>query len=123
MGAGKPEDVGRLFAEAFAAGDPERLLALYEPGASLVMQGGQIVTGTEGLREALNGFLALCGEFRLEVKSAVEAEGVALVRAEWSLTGGAPGGCAVNLKGRSIEVLRRQADGTWLYAIDAPFGG
>jgi len=123
MAARTPEEIDPLFAEAFSAGDLDALVALYEPEAALVLEGGQVVTGREAVREALTGLLALCGEFRLEVKSVVRARDVALVRAQWSLSGAGPGGCVVNLAGRSTEVVRRQADGTWLYAVDAPFGG
>jgi uncharacterized protein (TIGR02246 family) len=122
MAARRPEDIDPLFAQAFAAGDLDALVALYEPNAVMVLQGGEVVTGKDAVREALQGFLSLCGEFRLEVKAVVQSGDVALTRAQWSLSGAGPGGCVVNLSGRSIEVVRRQADGTWLYAVDDPFG-
>ena len=122
MAARKPEEVDKAFAQAFSSGDLEALVALYEPGATLVPQQGQTVTGTDAIREALQGFLSLCGEFRIEVKSVVHAGDLALVRSDWSLVGTAPGGCMVNLAGRGAEVVRRQPDGTWRYVIDNPFG-
>lgn len=121
MAARRPEEIDQLFAQAFSAGDLVALVALYEPNAVLVPQPGQIVTGREAIREALQGFLALCGEFRLEVKSVAGTGDLALVRSDWSLVGMAPGGCQVNLSGRAAEVVRRQPDGTWLYVIDNPF--
>ena len=121
MAARRPEEVDQLFAQAFSAGDLETLVALYEPDAALVSQSGQVVTGREAIREALQGFLALCGEFRLEVRSIAGTGDLALVRSDWSLVGTAPGGCLVNLSGRGSEVVRRQPDGTWLYIIDNPY--
>jgi uncharacterized protein (TIGR02246 family) len=123
MDARTPEEIDPLFAQAFSAGDLEALVALYEPDAALVLQGGEVVTGRDAVREALEGLLALCGEFRLEVLSVVQAGDVALAKAKWSLSGAGPGGCVVNLSGRSIEVVRRQTDGSWLYAVDDPFAG
>ena len=123
MAARKPEEVDQLFAQAFAAGDLEALVALYEPDAVLVPQPGQVVTGKNAIRDALQGFLTLCGEFRREVKSAVQTGDLALVLSDWSLKGTAPGGCLVELSGRGVEVVRRQSDGSWLYSIDSPFGG
>ena len=61
MPARRPEDLHRLFAEALNAGDADAVMALYEPGASLVPQPGQVATGTEAIRAALDGFLALKG--------------------------------------------------------------
>jgi len=121
MAARRPEEVDQLFAQAFSAGDLEALVALYEPAAMLVPQSGQLATGREAIRDALQGLLTLCGEFRMEVKSVVETSDLALVRADWSLVGTAPGGCLVNLSGRAAEIVRRQPDGTWLYVIDNPF--
>ena len=121
MTARKPEEVDQLFVQAFSAGDLEALVALYEPDAVLVPQSGQVITGREAIREELQGFLTLCGEFRQDVKSVVVTGDLALVRSDWSLTGTAPGGCLVNLSGRASEVVRRQPDGSWLCVIDNPF--
>ena len=123
MAARRPEEVDQLFVQAFSAGDLEALVALYEPAAVMVPQSGQVVTGREAIRGALQGLLTLCGEFHMEVKSVVETGGLALVRSDWSLVGTAPGGCLVDLSGRGSEVVRRQPDGTWLYIIDNPFAG
>ena len=39
------------------------------------------------------------------------------------MTGGtAADGSEVNLTGQTSDVVRRQADGTWLLVIDNPFG-
>jgi hypothetical protein len=43
-------------------------MALFEPEATLIPQPGQVVTGTEAIREALSGFLALKPKFDLEFK-------------------------------------------------------
>ncbi|HET7755343.1 MAG TPA: hypothetical protein VFK85_15650 [Anaeromyxobacteraceae bacterium] len=40
----------------------------------------------------------------------------------WTLEGTGEGGKPVRLEGRSVEVARRQPDGSWLYVMDAPFG-
>jgi ketosteroid isomerase-like protein len=58
MFAKTPEDVHRLFNQAFNAGDLDDLLTLSEPESRLVPQPGQPVTGPVALREALRGFLA-----------------------------------------------------------------
>src|SRR5690349_19121105 len=123
MLAKTPEEIDRLFVQAFSAHDLEALVALYEPDAVLVPQQGQTVTGRAAIRETLKGFLTLCGEFRSEVKSVVQAGDLAQVRSDWSLVGTAPGGCPVDLSGRGVVVARRQPDGSWLYIIDNPFCG
>ena len=47
---------------------------------------------------------------------------MALFCSKWSLTGTGPDGKPMQLGGLSSDILRRQADGTWLIAIDNPWG-
>ena len=47
---------------------------------------------------------------------------LALVTAEWQLAMTGPDGNPATMTGQSVEVLRRQPDGRWLFAIDFPFG-
>ena len=121
MAVQRPEDYHRAFMDAFNAGDVDALLALNEPGASLVPQPGQIITGAQAIRAALEGFLALKGRITLETRAVVPNGDLALTIGQWTLTGTAPDGSPVEMAGRSTEVLRRQADGTWLCVIDHPF--
>ncbi len=121
MPAYKPEECDLLLVEALNRGDLEAAVALYEPDASFVQQSGEVVTGRAAVREAMQGFLALKPKLTLEVSS-VQSGDVALLRSKWSLTGTGPDGKPVNLSGRGIEVVRRQADGTWLFVLDHPNG-
>ncbi len=47
---------------------------------------------------------------------------IALITAKWELTGTGADGKPVQLAGQSFEVARRQADGSWRYLIDSPWG-
>ena len=122
MPARTPEEAHQRFAEAFSSGDLEALVALYEPEASLVPQPGQVVTGREGIRQALQVFLALKPRIKLETKRVTQAGDIALLCSKWSLTGTGPDGMATQISGNGIEVVRRQPDGTWRFIIDQPFG-
>jgi uncharacterized protein (TIGR02246 family) len=123
MPAYKPEDMHQLFVEAFNRKDEEALLALYETNATLVPQPGQPVMGVEAIRAALQGFLALNGKMSIETVYCIKAGDLALARGHWRLTGGAgPNGEPVELQGNTVEVMRRQPDGGWRYAVDDPYG-
>lgn len=111
-----------VFNERFNEGDLAGLLALYEPNAKLVPQPGQEVQGREAIRNALRGFLALKPRMNLTTRYVLESGDTAVLSGQWKLTGTGPDGSAVEMSGRSVEVLRRQPDGTWLYLLDLPFG-
>ena len=110
-----------MFVDSFNAGDLDGLMALYEQDAALVPQPGQIITGTEGIRNALTGLLALKGTIAINTRTVVPAGELALLHGEWTLKGTGPDGNAVELAGRASEVVRRQPDGSWRYVIDNPY--
>ena len=122
MAITKPEDAHRLWAEAFNAGDLESLVALYAPDARFVPQPGQVLTGKAALREALQGFLALKGQIRMETTYVMQAGDTALMRAQWHLTAKGADGQPLAMSGKSTEVYRQQSGGTWLLLIDHPYG-
>ena len=123
MPARTPEEVHELFSKHFAAADKEAILSLYEADATFLPQPGLTVSGTQALREALGGFLALNGELKMQPARVLQANDIALLFSRWTLKGTGPDGNAVELSGHTSDVVRRQADGTWLMVIDNPYGG
>lgn len=117
-----PESAHRLFEERFNAGDLDGMLALYEDDATFVRGPGDYVNGRAALAEGLRGFLATKGKIRLDTRYAVQHGELALLSNEWTLTGTDAGGQPFTMSGRTVEVVRRQADGRWLYVIDHPWG-
>lgn len=117
-----PRELQSRFLEVFLAKDLDGLLSLYEDTAVFVSQGGENAVGTSGVREALAGLLGVAQTFSLTPTFAVEADGVALMHSDWSLEGRDPAGNPLSLSGTTVEVARRQKDGSWLYAVDSPFG-
>jgi uncharacterized protein (TIGR02246 family) len=120
--ARKPEELDLLFAQALNAGDIDAMMKLYEPGACLMPEPGQVVSGTKAVREALGAFLALKPKIKLDVKKLAETGDVAFTSAKWVLEGTGPDGSPVKMEGHSAEFSRKQPDGTWLFVIDNPFG-
>jgi uncharacterized protein (TIGR02246 family) len=123
MPASTPEEIHNLWTKAFNAGDLDNLVNLYETKALLMPQPGQTVSGHAAIREALEGLLALKPKFNLQFQKALESGDLALLFSRWTLTGTGPDGTELSLSGQTSDVVRRQADGSWLFVIDNPFGG
>jgi uncharacterized protein (TIGR02246 family) len=122
MSARSPEEVDPLFAQALNAGDIDALMALYEPQASLMPAPGKVVVGTAAIREALAAFLAGRPNITLSQRLVSRADDLALVTSKWELSMTGADGQRSTMNGQSVEVVRRQADGSWRFAIDMPFG-
>jgi uncharacterized protein (TIGR02246 family) len=123
MTATTPEGVIGSFAELIGAGELEAALALYEDDAAFVPEPGQTVHGRGAIRSALEAFVALRPTLTGEIDKVVVAGKTALVTNEWTLQGTDPQGGEVRMEGKSADVLRRRADGSWAILIDDPWGG
>lgn len=124
MPARKPEECDILLMEAMNRGDLEAAVALYEPNATLVVDpSGQAITGREAIREFLRPALEAKLQMTRETMALQNADGdLAMTGGRFKMTGTDAEGNPVTLSGNSREVVRRQADGTWLFAIDNPWG-
>ena len=122
MPARSPEEVHQLWESAMNAGDLEAVLELYEPAATVVPQPGQVVTGTDAIREVMSGFLALPPRFELRPRQVLVTGDVALLISEWTMQATGPDGSPVQMTATTSDVARRQADGSWRFAIDNPYG-
>ena len=122
MAARSPEEIDRIFERELNAGNLDGVVALYEPTAAFTVEPGKVVTGTAAIREAVAGFLALKPNMSLSPRVLANTGDIAMVSSNWKLKGTAPDGSAVDLAGESVEILRRQADGTWKFIIDSPWG-
>jgi uncharacterized protein (TIGR02246 family) len=117
-----PEGVLAAIVEGINGGDLDALLGLYEPDAAFAAQPGSLAHGAAGIRASLAGFIALDGALDLRVTRVLEVDDLALVVGTWSFEGTAPDGEPVRLGADNADVLRRQADGTWRFVIDNPWG-
>jgi uncharacterized protein (TIGR02246 family) len=117
-----PEQVLGAVVEGINTGNFETLMALYEPEAAFATQPGSLAHGLGGIREALGGFVGMKGKLDLKVSRVLEVNDLALVAGDWSFTGTGPDGEPVKLAAKNADVLRRQADGSWRFVIDNPWG-
>ena len=121
MPARTPEGVDALFEEGVNAGDAVAVAALYEENAVLVSQPGKVVQGAVAILEELQGIVGSGAKVSQNIVSTLIAGDVAVLYNDWTGSIRMPDGKELEVTGRAIEVVRRQADGTWLFAIDDPY--
>ncbi|MEU1301727.1 YybH family protein [Streptomyces shenzhenensis] len=106
----KPEDLTRLFVERANAGDAAGVAALYEEEAVLAYPPGSVTVGRGAIRALWEKVLADAPHFEPEQPLPT------LVRGDIALTSTPP----KDGTGARAQVVRRQADNSWLRAIDQP---
>ena len=117
-----PEQVLESIVNGINSGDLDSLMHLYESRAAFATQPGTLSHGPAGVRQALGGFISMKGTLALEVTRVLEVDDLAFVAGVWSFDGTGLDGDAVHLEARNADVLRRQADGSWRFVIDNPWG-
>ena len=122
MSRGTPEEVLQAIVDGINTGNLEALMTLYEPEAAFAHQPGSLAHGLPAIGESLSAFIHMKGTLDLKVTRVLEAGGLALVAGVWSFTGTGSDGKPVTLTGRNGDVMRRQADGSWRFVIDNPWG-
>jgi ketosteroid isomerase-like protein len=117
-----PERVLEAIVEGINSGNLDALLPLYESEAAFATEPGRLAHGLPGVSDALAGFISMNGTLDLEVTRVLEVGDLALVTGRWTFDGTGPDGKPVRLAADNADVLRRQADGTWRFVIDNPWG-
>ncbi|MDA0633307.1 nuclear transport factor 2 family protein [Nonomuraea sp. MCN248] len=106
----RPEDITRLFVERSNAGDAAGVAELYEEDAVLAYPPGSQTVGREAIRELWSKVLA--GRPRFKPEEPLPT----LISGDLALTSTPP----KDGSGARAQVVRRQADGSWLRVLDQP---
>ena len=119
--AASPEDLHRLFKQMLNSGDIDALVDLYAVDGFFMARGAP-ARGSTAIRQELAKNVAVKPTIQLATRRVVQAGDTALLLADWQFHGTTEDGGEVSTSGTSIEVARRQPDGSWRYVIDLPFG-
>jgi len=120
----QPDDSSRILVQAIECGDIDTVVSLYERDAILFSKSGRLMHGLDAIRENNLGLIALKPTFTVDfITATISADGMLAtnrMKAElsWNDKDGNPKKGSVD----TLEVLRKQADGSWLYVIDDPYG-
>ncbi len=106
----EPEEVTRLVTQRLNAGDAAGIARLYEPQAVLAYPIDQPISGREAIQVVYQKMIDAGVKFGLEAPlPTVSFENLALTSTR-----------SADNTGVRVQVLRRQADGSWLRIIDRP---
>jgi ketosteroid isomerase-like protein len=116
-----PKELLALLGKYIEARDVEAILAIHEPGASLVEFGGGISRGEEELRKSYGKFFQSKPQLKVNALQIVESGGVAIILGDYTLKFEDQNGEIMNSAGKFGDMVRQQPDGSWLYLLDNPF--
>jgi uncharacterized protein (TIGR02246 family) len=121
MSTDVPEAWPHTFTTHLNAGDLDGVVALYEPDARFVARSGDILVGHD-LRQALAELIRTKTTMQSRVVKVVTIDDIALLYTDFDGTTVDAAGKTVEARYNAIEILRRQADGTWKLIVGDPHG-
>ena len=118
MPARSPEEIHASLAATFNERDLDAYARNYEENAAMILPPeGNRASGRDAIRAAVEATFELRPSLRIDVVETLQADGLALTHARWSLTG-TDAGERVELSGRGTLVSRRQPDGSWRIVLE-----
>ena len=117
------EDLAKKYKTAFNAGDVEGTLNSYTEHGVTVVERGMALSKSGDLREALSDYFKTARpHVEFDYRHTYVAGDIALVVTEWTLDEHDENGELVRAQGQATDVLTRDTDGEWRFAIDNRFG-
>ena len=114
----KAEDAHKALAAAFNTGEVATVLGMYDLTGIIVPEPGKPVSGKEKFEEDIKAILSIKGKMEIRTVYCMQTGDIAVGRSEWNITDGDE----IKVSAKGIEVMKRQADGTWKIVIDHAFG-
>ena len=118
----QPEDWPGFFCRYLNQGDLNAVIDLYEPNARFIERSGDIVVGRDRIRGKVAELIKAKAELRFNVIRITVVDDIAQLYTDFDGTTIDESGSIAEFQSRAVEVLRRQANGSWLLIIGDPNG-
>lgn len=115
MSAAEIRAAEEKWVEAFNAGDPSGVAALYTEEARLLPPGADIVAGRSAIEGFVKEFVATGAQLAFDLVAVHESADLCVAVGRYTMD--FPGGEPQDL-GKFVEVWARQSDGSWLIVDD-----
>jgi uncharacterized protein (TIGR02246 family) len=121
MSPGSPDACMQEFSECLQRGDVDGAADLFSETATFVHEDGRLVRGRPAVREALAPFVSTQAKATIDIRRVIlVADDLAVVYNEWRSEVPEVGRDMVPNAGVGLQLVRRQADGSWRIAFDDP---
>ncbi|MEU1815982.1 nuclear transport factor 2 family protein [Streptomyces roseifaciens] len=109
------------YTRTFNSGDADAINRLYTEDAVSHWEPGKQLTG-QARRDGLAEFLTLNPRITTKIRESYVTGDTALLIVDWSMEHDGEDGGRETFSGIGADVLTRNEDGEWRYAIDDPYG-
>lgn len=118
----QPGEIYEHFAMALNGNDLAGVMQLFDAdGATVPHPGAPAIAGMDAVRGVMAQCLAMQPHISYDDSNVIVADDIALLRSTWRLNVTGPDGKPIEVRGKGIQVARRQMDSSWRILIDNPW--
>jgi len=117
-----PNGFDEYFMDCIGRGDMEAALACFDPEALYVEKSGNALSGIDAIRKAIEPLVKLKAKMHVYEYTNLPVTKDLMYRMDkWTVKATLPDGSPLEMKGASVHLLRRNAEGYWMWLVDSPF--
>lgn len=117
-----PNHGHEIFKKALNNKNLDVLVDIYADDAVMVAVGGQEIRGKQAIRAFFSEIVKSVDNFTFETVFRMNYEDTVVFRSKYTVVFNTEDGQKIEQSTGGIEVLRKQADGSWLFVVDHHFG-
>lgn len=117
-----PNGFDEYFMDCIGRGDMEAALACFDPEALYVEQSGNALSGKEAIEQAISKLVNMKAKMEVYEHNNLPVSKDLMYRMDkWIVKATLPDRTPMEMKGASVHLLRRNAEGYWMWLVDSPF--
>jgi uncharacterized protein (TIGR02246 family) len=116
-----PAGAVNYFRSCIVNGDLQGALSCFDKDATYIERGGQEITGLENIGKAMEHLCTWKPEITGSTYKATIVGDLAIWVDKWSMKATMPDGSPVEMKGATSCLMKKNAEGMWLWLVDNPF--
>jgi len=117
-----PNEAGEYFLNCVRNGDLKNATTCFDPEAIYIGKHGNTISGFTNIEKVVANLCNMRADIKVyEHKNAPVGNDMMYWLDKWTMTATDPQGNPINMKGSSANMMRKSADGIWLWLVDNPF--
>ena len=117
-----PNEADDYFLEAVRNGDVKTAMTCFDPEAIYIDKDGNTITGFTNIEKVVANLCKMKPDIKVyEHQMAPVGNDMMYWLDKWTMKATGPDGKPFEMKGASANMMRRNADGHWLWLVDNPF--
>ena len=117
-----PQDADEYFLEAVRNGDVKTAMTCFDKEAVYIGKDSKPISGMDNIEKVITELCKMKPDIKVyEHQMSPVGSDMMYWLDKWTMTATDPQGNSINMKGASANMMRKNADGIWLWLVDNPF--